>query len=162
MELKADESLFAVMRVVVAMLVVDGKCNSKELKWLQWLMNRYQLTEIQQQTLLADFKQPQDVESFFHHIRYDDRERLVDWIKVAMHIDDTVESSEKKFYKKVLELNNNSLFLNDEPQVKWAKELLKADSRTQFWKDIGVFSEKIKRPIHPQWRLLLASWWSKL
>lgn len=132
-----SDSLFAVLRIVAMMLVVDRKINLKERAWFLDVVSNFQTT-FQQRSILRSHllgKSEEDLESILGRIEPDDKGQLLNFLKVAMNVDDSVVPSEAAFYRQVKEIAESAPIAIDYSE--YGRLLLERDKEMHFWNMMG-------------------------
>jgi hypothetical protein len=145
--LKIDDSLFAALRIVALMLGVDGTVDPKEEKWFLWLLNTYGATSEQREILQREMRGFCKVEEVHPLITgAQDRERLLNWARVAMDADGVIDPKEKELFEKIKELNQRVSNVESSEYFDLAKSILQLEKENQLWKELAeagkIYSEK--------------------
>lgn len=135
------------------MLTRDGKIHPRELKWFTWMIDRQNLSPSQRQNLMEDLQRPPPLEQVFAQISIDDRQRLIDWLRIAMNIDGDLSKSESHFFHKVLELAESVQQPHPSADQVLAAALLEHQSNVQFWQDLGRVGKVLTTRVR---------WWRRL
>jgi hypothetical protein len=146
-----DPSLFAAIRIVAHVLVVDRDFNILERKWFVALIAPYGLTKAQREILRGDLKKPGgDIEGLHAQIyRPIHRERLLKWANEAMNSDGHQHPDQKRLCAQIERLNalaTKSETLQYSAQ-EYAKAILESHKEARLWVDLKeagqMFSQRL-------------------
>lgn len=142
-----DESLFATLRIITIFLTIDGRVHSKERAWFQWLIKNRVADPVQTAQLTADLSNPPSMEHLIDEVRSEDRERLLAWARIAIHVDGLVDRSEKDLYDRLSALIQKSGPYSLESNQTFGRSLIEADSRRRFWDELSETAQFWRRPV---------------
>ncbi len=132
------ESLFSAMRIVAMILAADGHVDEREEKWFLLCMRSYPLTHEQREILRAHLKGEGNIEELHGRVTGEkDRERLMNWVRVAISRDGKIDPAERQLLEHIQALNRLRSSVPRTEYEELAGSLLQADKDVQLWKDLG-------------------------
>jgi hypothetical protein len=151
--MRLDASLFAVLRLLNILVRAGHTPHPREVNWLTWVQSRYEFTDAQREIIQTDSKNPPRLADVFHDIREaDDRQRLLDWARISISIDEKIDASEDAIYLELLALNEQAR----RPRPTYADELIELSNRQAFWDELRGMGEYFRR--HPRRRWYSRAW----
>jgi hypothetical protein len=146
-----NDSLFAAMRIVAHVIAADQKIDPKELNWFIWLMNTYGVDAHRRAILEQDLKHRSSIEEIHAQITdFQDRERLINWARVAMNVDGDVDPREKDLFEKIKLLNERANRASSSEYFDLAKSILQQQKESRLWEELAEAGGMLNQPI-PMW-----------
>lgn len=139
-------SLFSTLQLVARLLACDAEIHDLEKAWFTALLNCHGTTREQRKILRDELRgqRNKSIKELVSQIEEKDQARLLNFLKVAMHIDKKISPKETEFYQEIKYFIEQPVMVPSIDYTDYGRELLKRDKELALWQELGKMGDLMR------------------